>query len=331
MKRYWLLNAALALSLYACQEAEKQTVSSVIIPEFTIPDDNPVTAIKAELGRRLFYERGLSLDSSVACASCHIQRFAFSDTAKLSSGFKGSLGFRNSSTLANIVYNSSFFREGGVTTIERAVHPPVLTEFEMNMNTDSIVARLNANPAYRDMFLEAFGQAADYKTVVYALATFQRSLLSFNTPYDRFMAGDSSALTAEEKEGLALFSSKKLNCTTCHKEPFFMDNIFHNIGVYQVYTDYGRGRFTLDSADFGKMRTPSLRNVAVTWPYMHDGSMRTLEEVVAFYKTGGVNHANKSSEMKPFELTESEEKALLAFLNALTDSTFLTNPAFSAP
>ena len=331
MKRFWLLNAALALTLYACQEAETPTGSSINIPKFSIPEDNPVTPLKAELGRRLFYERGLSLDSSVACANCHIQRFAFTDTAKLSSGFKGSLGFRNSSTLANIVYNNSFFREGGVTTIERAVHPPVLTEFEMNMNTDSIVARLNANLAYREMFLEAFGQEADYKAVVYALATFQRTLLSFNTPYDRFMAGDSAALSAEEKVGLELFRSKKLNCTTCHKEPFFMDNDFHNIGVYEVYTDYGRGRFTLDSADYGKMRTPSLRNVSVTWPYMHDGSMRTLEEVVAFYKTGGVNHPNKSAEMKPFDLTESEEKALLAFLNALTDSAFLSNPAFSAP
>jgi cytochrome c peroxidase len=331
MKRFLVYAAPLILALWSCGEAEKPNATPTNFPEFSTPDDNPITQKKAELGRRLFYEFGLSVDSSVACASCHIQQFAFTDTAQVSSGFKGDIGFRNSSTLANIVYNASFFREGGVTSIERAVHPPVLTEFEMNMNPDSIVARLNANSTYQSLFLDAFGHAADYKSVVYTLATFQRTLLSFNSPYDRFMAGDSTALNAEQQAGLALFKSKKLNCSTCHKEPFFMDNDFHNIGVYEVYKDFGRGRFTLDSADYGKFRTPNLRNVAVTWPYMHDGSMRTLVEVIEFYKTGGKIHPNKSQEMKAFELSETEQKALLAFLHALTDTAFLTNPAFAAP
>lgn len=323
---------ALSLMILAsCQNAEQAEREQTTIPSFNIPEDNPITPQKAELGRHLFYERGLSIDSSVACASCHVQQFAFNDTAKVSKGFKSNPGFRNSATLANIVYNTSFFREGGVTTIERAVHPPVLTEFEMNMNPDSIVQRLNANETYRKLFLDAFGQEADYKSVVYALATFQRTLISFNAPYDRFMAGDSSALSPSARLGLKLFRSERLQCSSCHKEPFFMDNDFHNIGLYEDYTDYGRGRFTLNPADYGKMRTPNLRNVAVTWPYMHDGSLRTLPEVIALYSTGGASHSNKSDKIRSFTLSAEEKTALLDFLQALTDSSFLYNPAFAAP
>ena len=283
------------------------------------------------MGRHLFYEKGLSIDSSVSCASCHIQRYAFSDTARVSRGFQGDTGFRNSSSLTNAAFQSAFFRDGGVKTLERAVHPPVLTPFEMNILPTDMLERLTQNNQYVKMFDEAFGTVPDYKGVVNALATFQRTLISFDTPYDRYLEGEIEALNESEVRGLELFRSARLNCVQCHTEPLFIDNQIHNIGLYNVYKDYGRGRVTLDSADYGKFRTPTLRNIAVSWPYMHDGSLKTLDEVVRFYESGGVNHPNKSPHMHPFKLTEAERLDLIAFLEVLTDSTFITNPELAAP
>jgi cytochrome c peroxidase len=318
------------LGLLACNSSEKDTVQNEE-KAFFVPADNPVTDQKVALGRHLFYEPGLSIDSSVSCASCHIQRFAFSDTARVSRGFQRDTGFRNSTSLTNAAYQTAFFRDGGVKSLERAVHPPVLTVFEMNMSPEPMVERLRQNQAYIDMFQEAFGTEPTYKGVVYALATFQREMISFNTPYDKYLAGNETALSPAAKRGLELFRSSKLNCVQCHVEPLFIDNDMHNIGIYEVYEDYGRGRVTLDSADYGKFRTPTLRNIAVTAPYMHDGSMKTLEEVIAFYESGGVDHPNKSKHMKAFELTNAQKQDLLSFLSALTDSAFLTNPALAAP
>ena len=320
-----------ALTVVFCSQPAQKAAVSDYIPPVPVPEDNQVTPEKVALGRHLFYEKAISEDSSVSCASCHIQRYAFTDTARVSVGFKGDKGFRNSSTLANVAYLNLLFREGGVTTLERAVHPPVMTEFEMNINTAEMVDRLRKNPKYIKLFDAAFGAEPDYKGVVQALASFQRTLLSFNSPYDRFMQGDSTAMSPSAVSGLKLFRSERLNCTSCHVEPLFLDEKFHNIGLYQAYEDFGRGRFTLDSADYGKMITPTLRNIAVTWPYMHDGSMQTLEQVITFYQTGGEAHPNKSNDMKAFVLTEQERIDLLAFLNALTDSTFISDSTFSAP
>jgi cytochrome c peroxidase len=181
------------------------------------------------------------------------------------------------------------------------------------------------------MFDEAFGTSPTYKDVVHALATFQRTLISFNSPYDQYLEGDTNALSDTQLRGLELFRSSKLNCVQCHVEPLFIDNKMHNVGLYAVYEDYGRGRVTLDSADYGRFRTPTLRNIALTWPYMHNGSLKTLDEVIRFYESGGKNHPNKSRHMRPFELTDLERIELIAFLTALTDSTFITNPELSAP
>ncbi len=301
------------------------------VKPFEIPADNLLTEERIELGRRLFYEKGLSLDSSVSCASCHIQQFAFADTARVSVGFHGDTGFRNASSLTNIAFQTAFFRDGGVFTLERAVHPPVLGEFEMNLNLTEMLARLNNNQSYTAQFQEAFGGPISHKTIVDALASFQRTLNSFNTPFDAFVGGDENTMSESQKRGFELFKSDRLNCAACHPAPLFMDNKMHNVGLYEVYHEYGRGRVTLKKEDFGKFRTPTLRNIAVTFPYMHDGSLKTLEAVIDFYASGGKNHPNKSDKLKSFTLTAAEKTDLLAFLLALTDSTFLVNPAFSAP
>ena len=316
----------------ACQDSSsfKLNIPDSVTP-YIIPEDNPLTEAKIQLGRKLFYEKGLSLDSSVSCASCHLQRFAFADTARVSKGFQGDTGFRNSSTLTNVAFQTAFFRDGGVFSLERAVHPPVLGEFEMNMNLTEMLNRLNADDEYPRLFEKVLGSKIDNKGIVQALASFQRMFISFNSPYDNFIAGDSSALNAAQKRGLVLFRSERLNCAACHVEPLFIDNQMHNIGLYTEYNEYGRGRVTLKKEDFGKFRTPTLRNIAVTFPYMHDGNVKTLDEVIEFYKTGGFEHPNKSDKMRAFDLSEHEKDDLIAFLQALTDSSFITNPQFSSP
>lgn len=304
----------------ACSRQQKESFFIEVpehIPQPTNPDNNPLTAKKVELGKMLFFDNRLSLDYSVSCASCHIPEFAFADTARVSRGFKGKVGFRNSPSLLNVVFQTSFFRDGGVKTLERVIHPPVLTEFEMNMHIDTLMTRLLEDHEWVKLFKNVWNRPPDYKGIVEALAAYQRTLIDFNTPYDKFLAGDSTALSPQQQRGLTLFRSKRLNCTTCHREPLLMDNSWHNIGLYQVYADHGRGRVSLDSADFGKFRTPMLRYVSKTAPYMHDGSILTLEDVLNFYASGGENHQNKSVEIKSFSLTPEEKKELLAFLEAL--------------
>lgn len=315
----------------SCSSPTPDASINTSVPPVVTPHDNFTTPQKVLLGRHLFYDPVLSIDSSISCASCHLQEYAFADTTGVSIGFNHQKGFRNTTTLTNVGYATQFFKEGGVKTLERAVHPPILTDVEMNSNAAIIEKRLNKNPQYQSLFQDAFSTRPSYKGAVYALAAFQRTLFSFNTPYDAYMRGDSTALSEAEKRGLTLFKSARLNCVSCHVEPFFWDDNFHNIGLYQVYKDYGRGRFTLDSADYGKMKTPTLRNIAVTWPYMHDGSIQTLEEVINFYQTGGKNHPNKSTEIVSFTLTAQERLDLISFLKALTDSSFLTNEALSSP
>lgn len=320
-------------SLWACTSPPIQVDLDLpdYVDAFPVPESNAITWPKVELGRHLFYEEALSLDSSVSCASCHIQQFAFADTARVSRGFQRDTGFRNATSLTNVAFQTAFFRDGGVHSLERAVHPPVLTEFEMNMDIMKMTSRLNSNPLYVELFKKAYKRPIDYKGIVEALATFQRTLLSFQSPYDFYLQGDELALNASAKRGLELFRSDRLACAKCHVEPLFIDNDMHNIGVYEVYADYGRGRVTLDSADFGRFRTPTLRNISVTFPYMHDGSIATLQEVIQLYADGGADHPNKSSLIHPFELTGDEMTDLLAFLNALTDQQFLTNETLSDP
>ena len=319
------------IGVISCSNHKVELNIPSYINRFKVPEDNPLTAEKVALGRMLFYEKALSLDSSVSCASCHIQAFAFADTARVSRGFQRDTGFRNSTSLTNVAFQNTFFRDGGVNTLERAVHPPVLTEFEMNMNLDELLSRLKNDPKYVQAFYAAFKREVDHKAIVQALASFQRTLLSFDSPYDNFIAGKEDALSESAKRGLELFRSDRLNCSACHIEPLFIDNKMHNIGVYQHYKEWGRGRVTLDSADFGKFRTPTLRNIEVTYPYLHDGSLNTLEEVIMLYESGGANHPNKSEQIKPFTLSEQEKQDLISFLTALTDSVFLNNPAFSNP
>jgi len=324
----WLFIIGL-LFFFACQNKPYKLPSH--FPELPQPEDNVLTQVKVDLGRKLFYEKALSLDSSISCGSCHIQEYGFADTVALSIGAHDSLGFRNTRALINQAYLTTFFGEGGVNSIERASMPPMQAEFEMNLNIAVTLARLKADKNYTVLFLEVFDEQPNHKNLIQALASFQRTLLSGGSVYDKLFQGDSSALSESEKRGLALFNSEKLSCSNCHKGLFFTDEKTYNIGLYNDNRDWGRGRLTLKAEDYGAFLTPTLRNIELTAPYMHDGSLISLEEVIDFYAKGGMNHPAKSDKIQPFEITEIEKRELVSFLKTLTDSAFISNPNFSDP
>lgn len=334
-----LLLGAAALFFAGCDSASVEELSDRYdlripagFPEPAIPEDNQLTNTRVELGRRLFYDPVLSLDSSVSCATCHFQHLAFADPAPLSEGVDGRTGLRNSPALFNLAYAESFFRDGGVPTLELQVLAPISDENEMDNNIVTVVERLQRIPAYVELCQEAYGRTPDPFCLTRALAAFERTLISGDSRYDRHSYhGESGALNAAEIRGLNLFQSDALKCAECHSGFNFTNEDFRNNGLKAVYPDTGRARITLDPADAGKFKVPSLRNVALTAPYMHDGSIATLGEVIDHYAAGGMGHRNQDPLVAGFVLSDAEKADLIAFLESLTDEVFIRNPVFSDP
>lgn len=292
-------------------------------PEMPIPQHNLLTEEKVELGKRLFFDPILSADSSISCASCHLPQFAFTDHQPKAIGIHGKTGMRNSPTLFNIGYAPYLFMEGKVPDLETQVIAPVQHEDEMGLNLRDLMKRFERHPYYKKQYKIAFGEKPTPGNFVRALACFERTLLSGNAPYDQFIHGDSSALNEQQKLGMSLFFSDRLQCSQCHGGFNFTNYRFENIGLYEKYVDTGLQRATANPNDEGKFKVPTLRNIGVTYPYMHDGSIKTLRDVITFYNTGGKTHPNKSSLIKPLYLNENEQEALVAFLEALTDTAAL--------
>ena len=335
-----------------------------------VPDDNPMTVAKVDLGRHLFYDARLSADGTVSCASCHLQELAFSDGRAISVGVHGIAGHRNAPGLANVGYNPALtWANPHADTLEfQSLFPLFGTEpVEMGLagREDELFELLNEDSYYPDAFADAFPERdgiIDLFTLTRALGAFQRSLISVDSPYDRYKyGGDDTAISPAAKRGEQLFFDHRFECYHCHMGVMFTDNMqtarspfvetaFHNNGIYNIggtgaYPPRSEGlaEFTGRTEDIGKFRTPSLRNVAVTAPYMHDGSVTTLRDVLDHYASGGrtiaegpyagvgADHPNKSGLLIGFEATEQEINDLIAFLESLTDETFLTNPAYSDP
>jgi len=295
-----------------------------------IPSDNALTQNRIELGRKLFFDPILSRDSSISCASCHLPSAAFSDTLAVSLGVEQRAGTRNSPTLANVAYHPYYLREGGVPTLEMQILVPVQEHNEFDFNMLLLSERLNTDSNYVTMAQNAYQRTPDPFVITRAIAAFQRTLISGNSRFDRYIyQGQTSALNTTELHGFELF--KTWGCTNCHNGFNFTNYSFQNTGLYEVYNDIGRERLTLDSADRAKFKVPSLRNVGLTPPYMHDGSMATLSEIVDHYASGGKNHPNKSMHITGFELNPSDKQAIIAFLHSLSDYTFINNPNFAAP
>ncbi|MGB1240968.1 MAG: cytochrome-c peroxidase [Chitinophagales bacterium] len=289
-------------------------------PKPNIETDNPLTKSSVVLGKKLFFDPILSRDSSIACVSCHHPSRAFSDTVVLSRGVEGRLGNRNAPTLMNLAYYSVFMRDGGARTLPLQVLIPLTDHAEMDFSAQEAVERLRMDSEYVEMTRKAYGSEINTFTLTRALAAFERTLINGNSAFDQYyFQSQKEAFSAAQIRGWELFRSEKTNCSKCHKGFNFTNNAYENNGLYSEYKDEGRFLITRDSADIAKFKVPTLRNIGLTAPYMHDGSIGTLEEVIGHYESGGKQHIHKNPMLQSFELTEEERNDLKAFLESLTE------------
>ncbi len=293
-------------------------------------ENNAQTRARFELGRFLFYDPLLSSDSSISCSSCHAQPHAFADhNIALSKGVGGVKGHRNAPALSNLAWYSDFMWDGGVNHIEVQPLVPLTSPFEMNETMDNIVFKLNNSIFYKEKFKKAYSiDVITGQKTLQALTQFMAMIISANSKYDQYIAGKST-FTAQEKQGLTLFRS---NCAHCHREPLFTDMSFRNSGLESTIVDIGRELVSQDPNDKGKFKVPSLRNIELTYPYMHDGRFHSLSQVLDLYSTG-IQH---SSTLDPslengFSFTIDQKNAIIAFLKTLTDYSLIGNPDLSEP
>jgi cytochrome c peroxidase len=266
------------------------------------------------------FDKRLSADNSVACASCHNPQFGFTDGAAVSTGINGQKGARSAPTVINRLFSDAQFWDGRAASLEAQALGPIQNPIEMGNTLEAVVKKLNAIKGYREAFQRAFGSEVMADGIAKAIASFERTVLSGNSPYDRYKAGDHQALSESAKRGLALFESERVNCVTCHVGHNFTDENYRNLGVGmdQAKPDLGRYEITQNEEDRGAFKTPTLRDVARTAPYMHDGSLKTLREVIDYYDKGGTPNAHLSKDIKPLKLAEKEKADLVAFLESLT-------------
>jgi cytochrome c peroxidase len=294
-------------------------VKAGAIPPVPVPADNPQTEAKIKLGAQLYFEPRLSADNTISCATCHDPAAAWANHDPTDTGFEGRKGTRNSGTVLDSGYMKFQFWDGRATSLEEQALGPIHNPVEMADTLENVVRELNAVEEYRQQFRAVFGTDATTDGIAKAIAAFERTVVSGPSPYDRYLTGDKAALPAAAKRGLEVFKGKG-HCTFCHIGYTLSDQSFHNIGVGmdKPDPDLGREEVTHDKNDRGKFKTPMLRNVALTWPYLHDGSARSLADVVAFYDRGGVPNPYLDKDVKPLKLTEQEKADLVAFLEALT-------------
>ncbi len=313
-------------------------VTPIGLPKMTIPANNPLTVEGVALGRKLFYDKILSADNTMSCASCHVQSYGFTDNGKqYSLGIDKMAGTRNAMPLFNLGYQKKFFWDGGAADLESQVIGPIQNPVEMHADLGNVLHKLNTSTEYPALFHKAFGNTDTITSalLMMAIAQFERTMLSGNSRYDKYVAG-TATLTAQELRGMALYENgSKGDCTHCHTlGGTFSDFEFRNNGVDSIYTDAGRYKITLIAADSGKFKTPSLRNIAVTAPYMHDGRFQTLQQVMDHYNTG-FHHGRQLDPVLATQpknrMTAQDMQDIIAFLNTLTDSSFLNNAGFSKP
>lgn len=286
------------------------------LPEMPVPEDNPITEEKIELGMLLFADPRLSLTNDVSCMSCHSPNFGYSDGLAKSVGIRNNIVARNAPTIINTGHYGVLFWDGRAASLEQQALGPLSDPGEMgNDDLNAMVEEIKNIPGYQPYFDKAFDGEITLDNILKAIGTFERSIQITDTPFDRFLAGDDNALTEEEKFGMEIFVGKG-SCITCHSGPNFTDLNFYNIGVET--DDIGLMKITGKPEDKGKFRTPGLRGVADTPPYKHNGSMGTLMDVVNFYDRGGDSDDNKSPLIKPLGLTDDEKDALVAFMRAIS-------------
>jgi len=284
------------------------------------PKDNPYTPQKAELGWLLYFDNRLSADNTVSCATCHDPKFAFTDGQQFSKGIRGQLGGRSAPTVINRAYSLEQFWDGRAKTLEEQAKGPVANPIGVGNAHDLCEKCIAGIPGYRRKFAEAFGSdTVTIDRIAQAIATFERTVLSGNSPYDRFKAGDTKALTDSQKRGMEVFFSDHARCDSCHEGVNFTNGKYANIGIGmdKPTPDLGRYVVTQKEEDKGAFKTPTLREVARTGPYMHDGSLKTLEDVVEHYNKGGIKNPWLHPDVRELKLTDQQKKDLVEFLKAL--------------
>ena len=322
-----LLALCVVVPATSAQDDDEETLEPPLgLPPIFWPDDNPYSKAKAELGRLLYFDTRLSSDGTVACASCHAPEKAFTDGMATSTGIGAQQGNRSAPTVINRGYSTAQFWDGRVPSLEEQVKGPLANPIEMTSSPESAAAheetvkRIRAIPGYVKRFEEVFGPGEfNIDSVAKAVATFERTVLSGNAPYDRYQAGDTSAMSEAQVRGKEVFV-KKAACDACHLGFNFTDGSYVNIGVGSddPNPDLGRFMVTGREQDKGAFKTPTLREIEHTGPYMHDGRMRTLEEVVEHYNKGGVKNPQLDQRIKPLNLSDRDKADLLAFLRALS-------------
>ncbi len=318
-RREAILYAVLALSVLLvmfCFESQQKT--QVLVED---EKEQRVFQSDAHFGRALFFDLRLSSDRSISCASCHKPELAFTDGRVKSEGVGGNLSFRNASTLLNVKHNKSFMFDAHIKSLEEQAIVPIQDTNEMNLPMGELVARLNEVPHYVQAAKELYNRDLDAWVITRALAAFQRTLSSNSSTVDQFLNGK-TGLAEDVHNGYKLF--KELQCIECHSLPHFTNYQPINNGLYKVYPDDpGKFRIAGDSSKMGAFKVPTLRNIALTAPYMHDGSMATLEDVIDHYAKGGAGGENQDPRIRKRAISDAEKKYLIIFLNALTDTSYM--------
>ena len=285
------------------------------LPAILYPEDNAHDAAKVALGQQLYFDPRLSADSTVSCATCHDPAKGWSNGEAFATGVGGQKGGRSAPTIINTVYNKFHFWDGRAGTLEEQALGPIANPIEMNLPVEEAVKRLNGIEGYRNAIREVFGTEVTAAALGQAIAAYERTIVCGDAPYDRFVAGEKDALSDAAERGRKLFFGKG-HCSACHNPPNFTDNAFHNVGIGMGKKEYDQGREAISKleGDRGSFKTPTLREIARTAPYMHDGSLKTLEEVVEYYAKGGTPNDWLDEEIYPLKLTAEEKADLVTFL-----------------
>ena len=294
------------------------------LPKVVHPNGDVPSAKQIALGKQLYFDPRLSRDNTISCASCHDPKKGFSNGETFATGVRNQVGGRNSPTVINTAFQRFQFWDGRAGTLEEQALGPIQNPIEMDMTLEEVVKRLNGIPGYRQQFQDVFGTDVNSEGIAKAIAAYERTVLSGNAPYDQFQAGDKSALSESAQRGMKLFFGRA-NCSACHAGPNFTDNGFHNIGIGMDAKEPDPGRVAISKlgGDTGAFKTPTLREIARSGPYMHDGSLKTLSDVVAHYNRGGIANPWLDEEMFEMKLTELEQADLVKFLEeGLSSSTY---------
>jgi cytochrome c peroxidase len=331
LKKTFILIAFFSLIIIAaCRktELENQVLAFAKPANFPTPTydftKNPLTTEGVALGKKLFYDPILSADNTISCGSCHQQQSAFAHQSHdFSHGIQDKLGTRNAPSLQNLAWQTDFSWDGGIPHLDLFAFNPIENPVEMGETVKNVLLKLENHPEYPNLFKKAFNtEGVTTERLMKALSQFQLQMVSGDSRYDQFINGNQTALNTDEKTGLELF---KQHCSSCHKAPLFTDNTFRNNGLQAIGNDFGRSAITLDTLDSRKFKVPTLRNIEKTAPYMHDGRIRKLEDVVEHYRAGIQSSKTLDNTLKtPIIMSENDKKNIVLFLKTLTDNVFLS-------